>query len=134
MFLFISNLFAFHDRCVGNFPMMNAKTKLDLKRFKRKNLVLIFRNFLTLCTNLKPYMYARKISCTVRGKYPVTRKISCTVRGHFNTPWFIVYTKINLDCEWKYLQHRHLGLFRSPSLLWSLVDHKDFTFVYVETF
>ena len=45
-------------RCVGNFPLMNMKMKLDSKRFKRKNLVLIFWNFLFLCTNLKSCVYS----------------------------------------------------------------------------
>ena len=37
--------------------LMNVKIKLDLKTFKRKNLVLVFWNFLVLCTNLKSCMY-----------------------------------------------------------------------------
>ena len=45
-------------RCVRNFTLMNAKTKLDSKIFKRKNLVLIFWNFLILCKNLKSCMYS----------------------------------------------------------------------------
>ena len=45
-------------RCVGNFPLMNMKMKLDSKRFKRKNLVLIFWNFLFLCTNIKSCVYS----------------------------------------------------------------------------
>ena len=39
-------------------PLMNVKTKLDPKTFKRNNLVLIFWNFLVLCTNPKFCVYS----------------------------------------------------------------------------
>ena len=56
---------SFPWRCVGNFHLMNVKTKLDWKRFKRKNFVLIFWNFLVLCTILKSCVYSPEIQHTI---------------------------------------------------------------------
>ena len=57
-FSFYFKFVCFSWQCVRNFPLMNLKPKLDLKIFKRKNLVLIFWNFLEVCTNLKSCMYS----------------------------------------------------------------------------
>ena len=44
-------------QCEENFALINVKTKLDSKRFKHTNLVMILWNFLILCTNLKSCIY-----------------------------------------------------------------------------
>ena len=43
----------FPYRFLANFSLKNVKMKLDSKWFKRKNIVLIFRNSFVLCRNLK---------------------------------------------------------------------------------
>ena len=51
----------FPYRFLANFSLKNVKMKLDSKWFKRKNIVLIFRNSFVLCRNLKPVCIHLKI-------------------------------------------------------------------------
>ena len=64
-FFFCFKLVGFPWCCVENFSLMNVKTSFDSKRFKLKNLVIIFWNFLILYTNLKYCVYSPESENTI---------------------------------------------------------------------